>query len=144
MSSRHALPERAQLSLAGAVVLCVDDDTDACELIKTMLEQEGAKVITAHSVREAIEALSRSKPNVLIADLKMPVEDGYTLIQKIRKLTPEQGGRIPAVALSALVYPQDRDRALTAGYQAHIPKPFDSAELISTIAKLIPKKYELN
>lgn len=117
-------------------VLVVDDEIDTREVLKTMLEQCGAKVITAESTAQALEVLHAEKPDVLIADIGMPGEDGYDLIRKVRALPVDQGGRIPAVALTAYARPEDRLRALRAGYQMHIPKPVEVAELVTIIARV--------
>jgi PAS domain S-box-containing protein len=124
------------LLLAGARVLLVDDEADARELFTTMLERYGAKVKAATSAGEALEYLQGSKPDVLIADIGMQGVDGYGLIRMVRALSQERGGSTPALALTAYARAQDRTRALSAGYQAHLAKPVDRAELASTVATL--------
>lgn len=117
-------------------VLVVDDEIDTRQVLRTMLEQYGAKVITAESTAEALELLHDERPDVLVSDIGMPGEDGYDLIKKVRALPVDQGGRIPAVALTAYARPEDRLRALRAGYQMHIPKPVEVAELMAIIARV--------
>ncbi|HKE55576.1 MAG TPA: ATP-binding protein, partial [Pyrinomonadaceae bacterium] len=123
-------------SLAGLDLLIVDDELDARELLSTMLERCGASVKAAASVREALEYMETWKPDVLIADIGMPVEDGYDLIKKVRARTKEKGGQVPALALTAYARTQDRVRALSSGYQVHLAKPVDRAELAAVIARL--------
>jgi CheY-like chemotaxis protein len=122
--------------LDGVRVLVVDDDRDARELISTILEQRGARVTTAVSAVEALQSLRSHRPDVIISDIEMPAEDGYTLIKKIRELDPQEGGRTPAAALTAYARTEDRLRALMAGFQIHLPKPVEPAELIAVVANL--------
>jgi PAS domain S-box-containing protein len=117
-------------------VLVVDDEADARELLMAVLEQCGAEAIAVASAAEALEALQRWRPDVLVSDIGMPQEDGYVLIGKVRALVPEQGGRIPAIALTAYARAEDRTRALAAGFQTHVPKPVEPAELAFVIASL--------
>ena len=122
--------------LAGLQVLVVDDETDSRDFLAIALEQYGAKVTAVPSVQEALLALQQVKPNVLVSDIGMPDEDGYTLIRKIRAMTPEQGGRIPAVALTAYAGSEDCERAILAGFQRHVTKPVEAAAFAATIARL--------
>lgn len=123
-------------SLDGLRVLVVDDEADARELLITTLGQYGAEVTAVATVGEALEALQRLQPNVLVSDIGMPGEDGYALIRQVRALTVEQGGRIPAVALTAYARAEDRTQAMLAGFQLHVPKPVNPAELAAVIANL--------
>ncbi len=124
-------------ALDGLRVLLVDDNIDNLELAAIILEQYGTEVITAASAAQAIQAIAQSIPDILISDIAMPLEDGYSLIRQIRKLAPEQGGLIPAIALTAYAKNEDRLLALEAGFQMHIPKPIDPDELIAVIVKLV-------
>ena len=117
-------------------VLVVDDDPDAREILKIMLARCGATVRTAGSVHEALEALKEWKPDVLISDIGMPEEDGYSLINKVRSLDPENGGLIPAVALTGYAGVDDRPRSISAGYHTHIAKPVEFTELATVVASL--------
>jgi PAS domain S-box-containing protein len=121
--------------LNGLRVLIVDDEPDTCEMIKVILEQCNAEVKTAFSVTEALEILKHWMPAVLVSDIGMPGENGYDLIRKVREYESE-GKRIPAVALTAFARIEDRIKALSAGFQMHVPKPVEPAELISIIASL--------
>ena len=125
------------VSLRGVRVLAVDDEPDARSLLKTVLEQCGAEVRTCGSAAEALAALEESRPDVLVSDIGMPEEDGYGLIRKVRKLSPESGGRTPAVALTAYARVEDRLQALAAGYSMHVPKPVEPTELALVIASLL-------
>ncbi|HYE66682.1 MAG TPA: PAS domain S-box protein [Pyrinomonadaceae bacterium] len=123
-------------SLENLHVLVVDDELDARELLTLILATYGAKVTAVASVAEALDALERLKPDVLVSDIGLPSEDGYLLMRKVRALDPERGGRIPAVALTAYAREDDRMRALLAGYHVHLAKPINPAELIAVIGSL--------
>jgi CheY-like chemotaxis protein len=123
-------------SLAGVRVLLVDDQPDAVELAHAALSAAGADVQAAHSAREAMGVLSRWLPDVLVSDIGMPDVDGYTLIREVRALPHQAGGAVPAIALTAYVQADDRVRALSAGYQLHVPKPVDLRELALAVANL--------
>jgi signal transduction histidine kinase/CheY-like chemotaxis protein len=128
--------EHYAVSLPGACVLVVDDDTDTREVVREILQYAGAKVITSGSARETRALIDRFQPDVLIADLGMPEEDGYSLIQTIRANEP--GARhLPAIALTAHTRPEDVDHALKAGFHAHIAKPVDASQLVSSIVSLL-------
>jgi signal transduction histidine kinase/ActR/RegA family two-component response regulator len=127
----HSTPE-----LAGLRILVVDDEDDARTLARRVLEERGAQVITVSSAAEAMASVGdNNPPNIVVSDIGMPEEDGYDLIKQMRAL-PGDAGRVPAVALTALARAEDRKRALSAGYQKHISKPVDPAELVSVIAGL--------
>jgi len=123
-------------SLPGLRVLVVDDEADTRDMLRAVLEHCQVEVLTAGSAPEAMEALIHSRPDVLISDLGMPGEDGYALISKVRKLPAESGGRIPAAALTAYVRAEDRVKVLRAGFQLHVPKPIEPAELVAVVANL--------
>ncbi|HEX8551167.1 MAG TPA: PAS domain S-box protein [Abditibacteriaceae bacterium] len=123
-------------ALKGLKVLVVDDDLDARELIVAVLHQCEASVTAATSAAEALEAIQRDRPDILISDIGMPGEDGYSLIKKVRALPESQGGRIPAVALTAYARAEDRMKALTAGFQMHAAKPIEPAELAAIVTSL--------
>jgi PAS domain S-box-containing protein len=116
-------------------VLVVDDEPDARELIGVVLKACGAEVVAVGSASEALAEMERQQFDVLVSDIGMP-EDGYALISKIRQLPLERGGRIPAAALTAYAGVEDRMRVLSAGYQMHIPKPVEPAELTTVVASL--------
>jgi CheY-like chemotaxis protein len=123
-------------SLDGIKVLVVDDEADARELLMTMLGQYGADVTAVATAQEALQALPQLNPNVLVSDIGMPFEDGYTLIRKVRAMDAEQGGCIPAVALTAYASTSDRTQALLAGFQIHVPKPANAIELAVVVGQL--------
>ena len=122
--------------LRGLRVLVVDDEFDARALLTTMLQGSGAQVRAVSSAREALESMESWKPDVMIADIGMPVEDGYSLIRQVRALPREQGGQTPALALTAYARTEDRIRALSEGYQVHLAKPVDRVELATVIGSL--------
>jgi CheY-like chemotaxis protein len=127
-------------ALDGVKVLAVDDETSAREIITAVLTQCGATVTAVASAADAITVLAQSRPDVLVSDIGMPDENGYELISKVRKLKPEQGGNIPAVALTAYARTEDRMRALAAGFQSYVPKPVEPAELALVVASLMQGK----
>jgi PAS domain S-box-containing protein len=124
-------------SLDGVKVLVVDDEASARDLITAILTQCGASVTAVASATEAIKAIEQTRPDVMVSDIGMPGESGYELIEKVRKLKPEQGGKIPAVALTAYAKKEDRMHALMAGFQMHIAKPVEPIELAIVIASLV-------
>ncbi|MFB2768085.1 ATP-binding protein [Pelatocladus sp. BLCC-F211] len=117
-------------------VLVVDDEADTRKWISTVLQECGAEVIAVGSTGEALASLVKFRPDVLVSDISMPDEDGYTLIRKIRELEPEMGGRIPAVALTGYARIEDCRQAIAAGFQLHVAKPVRAAELIAVVASL--------
>jgi hypothetical protein len=135
-----AAPPRLELEcppmLQGLRVLVVDDEADTRDMLRAVLEHCHAEVITAGSASEALDAVERLRPDVLITDLGMPEEDGYSLIAKVRELPAERGGQIPAAALTAYVRAEDRVKVLRAGFQLHVPKPIEPAELVTVVANL--------
>jgi hypothetical protein len=126
-------------SLAGVRILLVDDEPDAREAIAAILGEAGAEIALAGGVHQALEMLLQRKPDVLISDIGMPGEDGYEFIRKVRALSPEQGGRVPAIALTAYARTQDRLRVFSAGYQMHVPKPVEPIELATVVASLMKR-----
>ncbi|MEJ1930261.1 PAS domain-containing protein [Nostoc sp. NIES-2111] len=132
--------ENQETLLAGVQILLVDDQADVREFFSFALEQCGATVTTAASAIEALDVLARSKPDVLLSDIGMPQIDGYMLLRQIRKWLPEQGGQIPAIALTAYAGEIDQNQAIAAGFQKHIPKPADAAQLAQAIAQLLGRK----
>ena len=122
--------------LAGTVVLIVDDDPDAREVVGAILRHYGAKVIVATSVSTALVALRREHVDVLLADLGMPVEDGYDLIRHVRQSETPKIAALPAAALTAYTTEEDRERVLAAGFQFHLAKPVDPAVLVATVERL--------
>jgi CheY-like chemotaxis protein len=123
-------------TLLGLHVLVVDDEPDARELVAAVLERKGATITAVGTVAEALMTIEQTLPDVILSDLGMPGEDGYSLIRKLRAQSPERGGRIPAAALTAYASAQDRTRALLAGFQSHVPKPIEASELAAVIANL--------
>jgi PAS domain S-box-containing protein len=127
------------LALEGKRVLVVDDQADARGYLTVALQQCGAEVVTAASAREALDALQRRHPDVLVSDIGMPGEDGFALIEKVRALDPASGGRVPAVALTAYARNEDRTRALMAGYDMHLPKPVDPHTLADAVRQVLQR-----
>ena len=121
-------------ALKGISVLIVDDESETRELLVEVLSRCGAEVRASSSAHDALEALQTWKADVLISDIGMPGEDGYDLIRKVRKMDPDQNGCIPAVALTAYARGEDRIRALSAGFQMHVSKPVEPAELAAVVA----------
>ena len=130
------MPFRCPPELAGVRVVAVDDDADARKLLETVLTRCHAQVTMAKTAAEALEAVRRERPDVLLSDVEMAGEDGYGLIAKVRALPPEEGGNTPAAALTAYARVEDRTRALRAGFQLHVPKPVEPAELVAVVMNL--------
>jgi signal transduction histidine kinase/ActR/RegA family two-component response regulator len=126
----------AEPKLAGVRVLVLDDDADLLEVIKAVLEREKAEVHALRSAEEAFEHIKRQETDVLISNLRLPGEDGYALIRRIRELGPERGGGIAAVALTGYVGTEDRQHAFLAGFQAHLAKPVEPHQLVAVVASL--------
>jgi signal transduction histidine kinase/ActR/RegA family two-component response regulator len=133
MLGMHGLPN---LQVGGVKVLVVDDEPDARALVARLLEGLGASVRTAASAHEAMDHLQNDIPNVLVSDIGMPGEDGYSLIRRIRLLDAERGGNVPAIALTAYARAEDRMKAVLAGFQMHLVKPVEGAELVTMVASL--------
>ncbi len=134
-AATHVEPE-VKAGLDHINVLLVEDDPDNREVLRTILEQHHASVFATASAHEALEILPKARPQILISDIGLPEIDGYEMIRRIRQLDPRDGGRIPAIALTAHASSQDRTKALRAGFQTHIAKPVDPRELVASIASL--------
>jgi PAS domain S-box-containing protein len=124
------------LDLHDVEILVVDDDTDTREFVAFLLEQYGARVRAVGSASEALTALTQALPDVLLSDIGMPDVDGYMLMQQVRTLPPEQGGQIPAIALTAYAGEINHQQAIAAGFQSHLSKPVEPAELVDEITCL--------
>jgi PAS domain S-box-containing protein len=128
--------QRQVPGLQGITVLVVDDDEDSRTLVARTLVKAGARVNTAASADEALEAMERTLPDVLVSDIGMPGKDGYSLLEELRARPVERGGRVPAAALTAYTRVEDRVQAMCAGFQILLPKPVDAMELTATVAAL--------
>jgi len=131
-----ALPDDLCQRLKGVKVLVVDDEPDARGLLRRLLEDCDAVVSTAESADEAMRCVTADRPDVLVSDIGMPGEDGYSLIRRVRALGGENGGNVPAVALTAYARAEDRVKSVLAGFQMHIAKPVEPAEVIAMVASL--------
>jgi len=131
-------------TLNGLLALIVDDEQDARNLVAAILRQYGAQVLIAASAAEALQLIRESPrmPDLLISDISMPEEDGYSLIRKVRALPQDKGGQIPAIALTAYGRMEDRIRVLSAGFQRHVPKPVEPAELALSAAHLTGREIQ--
>ncbi len=125
------------MSLAGVKALVVDDQADARELVRRLLEEQGVEVMTAGFADEALALVRQSRPDVVISDIGLPVVDGYQLVRTLRAFPAQEGGSVPAIALTAFVHELDRQRALESGYQAHVPKPVEASELLRVVAEVL-------
>ena len=124
-------------------MLVVDDEVDSREFIAMVLKECQAEVTAVTSVPEALQMLIQWQPDVLVSDIGMPGEDGYSLIRKVRSLPSDKGGNIPAAALTAYAGVEDRVRAIQTGFQLHLPKPIEPEELATVVASLV-KRNVLN
>jgi signal transduction histidine kinase/ActR/RegA family two-component response regulator len=122
--------------LEGVRVLIVEDQEDSREALKALFEHLGAEVTTAASAAEGLRCIRTERPHVLVSDIGMPEEDGYSLLQKVRELPPHEGGLTPAVALTAFISNADRMKALAGGFQMHVPKPVHPVEIATAVASL--------
>jgi PAS domain S-box-containing protein len=122
--------------LAGLDVLIVDDEADARELLSVLLERCKVRVTTAATVEEAIALVQKNRPDIVVSDIGMPEQDGYVLIKRLRALAPEEGGRTPAVALTAFARTEERTKALVSGFSMHVPKPVEPSELLAVLTSL--------
>jgi signal transduction histidine kinase/ActR/RegA family two-component response regulator len=132
-TGRHAIVRAPDVSLAGLAVLVIDDEPDARDLVECVLSEARATVFTASSAQEGVALLRLRRPDVIVCDIGMPERDGYQFIRDVRGLPPTEGGRTPAIALTAFARSEDRTRAMLAGYQVHISKPIEPQELVATI-----------
>ena len=135
-----AYPPPGRPSLSGVRILVVDDQADTRDLLRTILEECGAEVREAGCVRQALERIKEWRPTVIVSDIGMPGEDGYVLIRRVREWEREAGTWTPAVALTAYARTEDRMRALLAGYQVHMAKPIEPAELALTVAGVVQSR----
>jgi CheY-like chemotaxis protein len=138
MSPAASLNDGSRLD--GVRVLVVDDARNVREVVTDILTQDGATVTAVGSAEEALAALERERPDVLLSDLAMPGKGGYWLIGQIRALPPERGGVTPAAALTAYTGPEHRASVLRAGFQLHVEKPIGLDALIGVVAMLAPKE----
>jgi CheY-like chemotaxis protein len=127
-------------SLDGLRILVVDDQPDARELLALVLEQRGATVLAAASAPEAFEILRVQRPDIVVSDVGLPGEDGYSLARRIRALDAEAGGRTPLVALTAYTRGEDRARALEAGFTDHVSKPVETRQLFTSILRAVGRE----
>jgi CheY-like chemotaxis protein len=127
---------QAEVSLSGVRVLVVDDEADARSLASALLERSGARAVSAGSVDEALKAVELERPDVVLADIAMPVEDGYELLRRLRERPAEGSRPLPVAALTAYASAEDRRRLLQAGFQAHLTKPLRAGDLALTVLAL--------
>jgi CheY-like chemotaxis protein len=136
-SATAAVTEPATaVALDNVDVLVVEDEPDTRQFLKRLFESHGARVVTAATAQEALEAFGREQPDVLISDIGLPGVDGYDLMRQIRRHESAEH-RVAAIALTAYARAEDRTRALRAGYQAHVTKPADGAELVAMVANFV-------
>jgi CheY-like chemotaxis protein len=136
MRPRTAAHDMSAFRLAGVRVLVVEDQWDTRDLLAEILGSAGCRVAAVGSAPEAIEAFDALPPDVLLSDIGMPGEDGYSLLRRIRQRPAAQGGAVPAIAISAYAREEDRIRSLAAGFQIHIAKPFEPSEVLAAVARM--------
>ena len=140
-SPAAAGPEQS-FNLGGIKVLAVDDDADARDLVVFLLENCGASVTAVSNAADALAVLTQSVPDLLLSDIGMPDTNGYLLLQKVRALPPQQGGLVPAIALTAYAGEIDYQQALAAGFQRHLSKPLDPQKLVQAILGVLDRSGE--
>jgi len=136
-------PGLGSQALAGLRILVVDDEPDCATLTGYLLSQWGADVKVVISASEALEVFERYEewpPDILVSDIQMPAIDGYGLMRRVRKMDPDRGGNIPAIALTAYTRVEDRIRALVAGFQIHVAKPFEPVELLTVVESIVNRR----
>ncbi|MBF2065822.1 MAG: response regulator [Calothrix sp. C42_A2020_038] len=137
LSNENSEPEAQNFSLAGIRILVVDDDTDSCDFLVFTLQSAGAEIAAAKSAIDALNILPTFRPMILISDIGMPNQDGYSLIRQVRELPYDKGGAIPAIALTAYAGDGDRKAAIAAGFQTHLPKPVAPDDIINAVSELV-------
>jgi CheY-like chemotaxis protein len=125
-------------------VLVVDDQSDARDLIRRVLEDCAAEVVTAATAHDALVLVEEQRPDVLISDIGMPEADGFELLRRVRALGADRGGKVRAIALTAFARSEDRTRALRAGFLVHVSKPVDPSELVATVASVARRADDLS
>ena len=130
-----------ETALEGVRVLLVEDDPDTRDVLALGLQLSGAEVVAVASGQEALDLISSFRPHVLLSDIGLAGDDGYTLIRRVRSLPPDAGGEVPAAAVTAFTLADDRDRALEAGFDTHFAKPVETSELIETVASLARRSH---
>ncbi|HXU91067.1 MAG TPA: response regulator [Methylomirabilota bacterium] len=136
-AQRRSPGDDSMTELQGLTILVVEDDEDTREVLKVMLEMCGARVLSAGSARDGLQAFTREHPQAIVSDIAMPGEDGYWLIGEVRRQLGVPPEKVPAVAVTAFSGQHPRAAALAAGFQAHLAKPIDPDELCRTVAKLV-------
>jgi CheY-like chemotaxis protein len=135
------LPKTQRRKASALRVLLVDDDPDARELTALFLEQNGIEVQTAGSAADALALLKVQSPQVILSDIGMPFEDGYSLIRRVRALPAPEKKNIPAIAITAFARIEDKTRAFAEGFDMHVAKPVDLAQLLRMVTKLAQKEH---
>jgi len=135
-TAAHALSADWVSPLSGVRVLLVEDDPDSRELLEVVLTRAGMMVDSVSSVAEAFEVLTENRPDVIVSDIGMPFENGYSFLRNLRQVLLEEGTSIPAVAVTGFTRPEDRERAFAAGFSAHLAKPIDPEQVLRVLAEL--------
>jgi CheY-like chemotaxis protein len=128
--------------LTNTTILVVEDDEDTREFLRTVLEDTGAKVLTADSGEAALASYRLNPPDMIVSDMRLRSSDGYAFITAIREYNKEYRGFTPAIAVTGFVYPGDESRAIDAGFNAYMSKPFNPQDLISTITRLLRERRQ--
>ena len=138
MADREPTKNAAErLPLHGRRILIVENDSDTLQMLKFVLEQNGANVVPTDAVSAALEQFERERPDVILADIAMPDLNGYALISEVRRMDAEQGGHTKAVAVTGYSTERDQELAEASGFEGYVTKPFDPRVLVETIVQLI-------
>jgi CheY-like chemotaxis protein len=135
-TAARALTADLMSPLSGVRVLLVEDDPDSRELLEVVFRGAGMIVDSASSVAEAFEVLMVNRPDVIVSDIGMPFENGYSFLRNLRQVLLAEGTTIPAVAVTGFARPEDRERAFAAGFSAHLAKPIDPDQVLRVLADL--------
>jgi two-component system, chemotaxis family, CheB/CheR fusion protein len=129
--------------LTNATILLVDDNLDSCDLLRFRFEEAGASVVTAQTVNTALDAFRRCPAHAVIADIRIGTSDGYELLKSIRNTNAEYKGFTPVIAVTGFASPEDKDRAMAAGFSGYFAKPFNPVEVVDAVGQLLTHPRDL-
>jgi CheY-like chemotaxis protein len=143
MKKRYTVEKGSMDKLTNTTILLVDDNVDSCDLLRFAFEKSGASVVAAHSVNAALEAFRRCPAHAVIADIRIGTSDGYELLKAIRDTNAEYKGFTPVIAVTGFASPEDKDRAIAAGFSGYFSKPFNPLDVVDAVEKLLSNPKDL-